>query len=236
MIEASEKSTATVGPIDRAEVANGVWLDGRLALFHEAGNWLCVSDIHYGYEVSRQAAGGLWPDWGRAAVEERLQDLISEYSPETLIFAGDVVDSSVGGSDAVAFLSRMVALVPRTVLVAGNHDRGAVRREFDWVEDFEIDGFLFHHGHRTINSDRVKNLIEVVGHHHPSAGLHDGAGLTLRVPALIQESYEDRAERWVLPAFSPWAGGGQFRPAERSVSHREWVCSAKRVFESTGLD
>jgi len=128
MIDPAEKSTE-VPPLaepasGRAEVAPGVFLDGRLGLFHENEGWLAVSDIHFGYEVSRRAAGGLWPLWGMQTIEELVRDL----APKTLILTGDIVDSAAAPNEALSWLSRVAALGPDVVLIEGNHDRGRIRQ------------------------------------------------------------------------------------------------------------
>lgn len=225
MIEASEKSTVT-----RAQIADSIWLDGRLAIWHETSNWLALSDVHYGYELSRKAIGGLWPNWGMAAIEERLGEMIDEYAPEKLILVGDIIDSSFVGMEGIQFLEKIIERTPGDVFfVEGNHDRGTIKAKFDWVPQFEIDGFLFHHGHQPTPLGEYQT--EVVGHFHPSVNLRDGAGMSLRIPSLVQESYKNQADRWVLPAFSPWAGGGRFKIAEGCESARQWVASTTRVFE-----
>ncbi len=225
MIEASEKSTAT-----RAQITDDIWLDGRLAIWHEPSQWLALSDVHYGYELSRKAVGGLWPDWGMAAIESRLFQMIKDYAPKQLILVGDIIDSTFVGSEGIRFLEQIIERTPGDVVfVEGNHDRGTIKAKFEWVPHFEADGFLFHHGHHATPS--VGFDVEVVGHHHPSLNLRDGAGTSLRMPSLVQESYEGRGARWVLPAFSPWAGGGRFRPAEECTASTQWACSTTRVFE-----
>ena len=49
-------------------IANHVLLDGRLALFHEREKWLAIADLHFGYELSRRAAGWLIPFWGMDSI------------------------------------------------------------------------------------------------------------------------------------------------------------------------
>jgi uncharacterized protein len=60
-------------------VAPNVFLDGRLALFHETERWLAMADLHFGYELSQRAAGRLVPLWGMTSVEERLAELLADY-------------------------------------------------------------------------------------------------------------------------------------------------------------
>jgi len=220
MIEAGEKSTAV-------PVGDGVLLDGRLAIWHDTGRWLALSDLHFGYEVSRRAGGGLWPMWGMTTIEDRLDVLLSEYQPQRLILTGDIVDSGAAADEALAWLERVRERVGELICIAGNHDRGAVRRAIEFVDDYACDGFFFHHGH--LKPAVPGDMIEVCGHWHPSWSAGDGAGTRLRLPSLVQE-HSKKSRRWILPAFSPWAGGGKWHSA-KNCEVRQWACSPGRVFE-----
>lgn len=225
MIEAEEKSTAGAVP-----VGEGVVLDGRLAIWHEAGKWLALSDVHYGYEMSRRAGGGLWPMWGMATIEERFGELLDDYRPECVILAGDIVDSGAASREALAWIESVRERCGELICVLGNHDRGGIRREVDFVDDFACDGFFFHHGHRS--AEVPEGMIEVCGHFHPSWSAGDGAGTRLRLPTLVQEKIESH-QRWILPAFSPWAGGGKWQSPDR-CEVKQWACSPQRVFAVEG--
>ncbi len=227
MVESGEKSTDDpVAPVN-AEIAPGVSLDGRLGLFCEAENWLAVADLHFGYELARRAAGGLWPLWGMTSIENRLEALLEDWKPKTLILVGDIVDNRVAPREAIEWLESVQKICPEVILVRGNHDRGEVLRHFAFVDSYETEGFFFHHGH--LGLDCPEGKTEIHGHIHPSFRLNDGAGLALRLPSLVQEKAESE-EKWILPAFSPWAGGVKYSPGEDS-QYRQWVCSPQRVFE-----
>lgn len=222
MTATREKSNAAT-----AEIADGILLDGRLAIVNEAAGWLAAADLHFGYEVSRRAQGGLFPMWGMNTVEERFAELLDSYSPKLVILAGDIVDSASASAEAGDWLERVAESVETLILIAGNHDRGAIRKRFEFCPTFETDdGFFFHHGH--LMEQVPEGCTEVIGHLHPSRSLGDGAGLRLRLPSLVQERGELH-ERWVLPAFSPWAGGGRFDRANHAEV-TEWICSPQRVF------
>ena len=68
MIDPAEKSTEVPPLADQgsgqAEVAPGVFLDSRLGLYHQHERWLAISDVHFGYEMSRRAAGGVTSNKG----------------------------------------------------------------------------------------------------------------------------------------------------------------------------
>lgn len=232
MIDPLEKSTEVPPAASRAgavEVSPGVMLDSRRAIVHREEGWMALSDLHYGYEVSRRRDGGLWPLWGMDEIEQRLRGLVEDWKPERVVLVGDVVDSSAAPDEAVAWLESLMEIGAELILVAGNHDRGAVRREFDFVEEWRIGQHLFHHGH--LDSYRGDAVFEITGHFHPSMSFRDGAGTSLRLPAFTRERFEETGqELWRLPAFSPWAGGHPCRPVEEGSEYGQWVCGEGRVF------
>src|SRR4029077_16938513 len=104
------------------------------------------------------------------------------------------------------------------VLLAGNHDAKIKRLRADLRDSFATDRFEFHHG----DCEREQNgRIQIIGHFHPAATLHDGAGLRLKFPALVQQS-----GCWILPAFSPWAPGTEWIEREQG---RIWLCTPNRI-------
>ena len=193
-------------------------LDARLSLYHRREKWLAVADLHFGYELSQRAAGALFPLWGMESIESRLRSLLADYRPERLVIVGDFVHDQAVRAPALALLGRLRAET-EVVLLAGNHDR----RAFDASEarsHFLTEEFCFYHGDGAAPAGTAGRRA-VIGHHHPAGTLRDGAGLALKLPAFVETG-----DRWVLPAFSPWAaggGGGFGRPARR------WLCGPRRV-------
>jgi metallophosphoesterase superfamily enzyme len=205
-------------------VAENVLLDGRLALFHRCQRWLAVADLHFGYELSQRAAGNLFPIWGMQTIEARLSELLGDYKPAALLLLGDLVHDAAG---ATAFFSLVARLRQHCeiMLIAGNHDREIKHQtsnlkssDVDLVESWRSDGFYFHHGDCPVE---LPDCIQVSGHHHPIGAVRDGAGLRLKLPALVQ-----RRNCWIMPAFSPWAAGTEWPPDGQS---RVWLCSPQRV-------
>ena len=171
--------------------SESVILDSRLALFGEEGRWLALGDLHYGYEVTRRARGALWPMWGQEEIDSRINELLDEYEPETLILNGDILDSSAAGNgDALEWLRALDRKCEQLILVEGNHDRGKWTEEFALVSHYRVGEFFFHHGHLPLEIPDAR-AIEVIGHLHPSVRLRDGAGLSLKLPTLVLES-----KRW----------------------------------------
>ena len=199
----------------RARVDENVVLDGRLALFHESKRWLAVADLHFGYELSQRAAGNLFPLWGMQTIEARLRELLADYRPAHLILLGDLVHNRTGAGELSALVERLRESC-EVLLIAGNHDRDLPRA--DLVESWQSDGFYFHHGHCTVENAKA---IQIVGHHHPAGVVRDGAGLRLKLPALVQQP-----RCWIMPAFSPWASGTEW---PREAQNRIWLCSPQRI-------
>ena len=207
----------------QAVVAEHILLDGRLALFHQRERWLAVADLHFGYEISQRAAGRLMPLWGMHSIEERLRQLIADYQPRQLVILGDLVHDQAAVAEAGGLIARLAKLCEPIVL-AGNHDR-RIAGTLAMLPSWESDGFHFHHGHCAAETP---GRIQVIGHHHPAASIRDGAGLRLKLPAFVQQG-----DCWIVPAFSPWAGGVIW---EADPHSRVWVCTPQRIFPLPQLE
>ncbi len=234
-----------------ALVAPHILLDSRRALVHETQGWMAVADLHYGYEDQRQQYGALMPAWGMAQCEETLIDLIHDHQPQRLILVGDIMDGKSSAAETHAFLERLSIEVPELVCVQGNHDRPALRKAWDLVETHHEGHFTFSHGHRWTEgrwsdveifthsaSGRVvgqagtmsaTRTIHITGHEHPAVHLRDAAGSRIKRPALVQEQITPRMQRWILPAFSPYAMGGDYVSTHRRLA--TWACAPKRVWK-----
>ncbi|MFN2507347.1 MAG: metallophosphoesterase [Chthoniobacterales bacterium] len=209
-------------PSSQAVVAADVILDGRLALFHERQRWLAVADLHFGYEISQRAAGRLVPMWGMSSIEERLRELIADYEPRQLVVLGDLVHDKAAASEARGLIARLAAFTEPIVL-AGNHDRQLVGT-MKMLDAWRADGFHFHHGHCAA---AVAREVQIIGHHHPTGSVCDGAGLRLQLPAFVQQG-----NCWIMPAFSPWAAGAGWR---ENAESRIWLCTPSRVLRLPDL-
>jgi len=203
-------------PPIRVEIQPEIWLDSRLALWLPTERLLVAADLHWGYVASHRARGNLLPWWGDEEIEQRLRSLIEDYRPTEMIWLGDVVHAAEGSARAEAFLR--AAVVPIT-LVAGNHDR---RWRSAGVKVLTRGNYFFHHGDAEFLAP--VNCVEVIGHHHPAASWGDGAGSSLKLPALVASG-----RRLVLPAFSPWAAGTPWRCSTEG-DETLWAVSPTRIF------
>ncbi len=78
----------------------------------------------------------------------------------------------------------------------------------------------------------AETVIHVTGHEHPAFHFSDGAGLRLKLPAMVQQRLTPAACHWILPAFSPWAAGGVYASANEHLA--TWVCGPGRVWQVAG--
>lgn len=219
-------SLPTCTPAARKEISPGVILDARRALVHVTQGWMAVADIHFGYEVRRARGGVLMPDWGMSQCETVLMSLLRDHRPERLILVGDIMDGGASAEETLSLLDRLREEVP-LICVEGNHDRVGLRRGRTFVKSHREGAFLFEHGHLPLSEHAG---VVITGHEHPSVRFRDGAGLQLRLPALIQEQTSPKTQRWILPAFSPWAAGGKYESVHERVG--TWVCAPGRVWSA----
>lgn len=217
-----------------AKVAPDVLLDSRRALMHTSQGWLAVADIHFGYEVQRRIQGALLPDWGMAQCEQTLMDLIGHHQPQRLILVGDIMDGKSAASATAALLDRLATAVKEIICILGNHDKAALKKMWPFVETHREESFAFSHGHQWQATLKTSTgpVIHITGHEHPALDLCDGAGLRLKLPALVQEQIDLQVQRWILPAFSPWAAGG--RPLRHHQRLGLWACAPTRVWQHEG--
>lgn len=204
-----------------AQVLPGLWLDGRAALWIPAERILAVADLHWGYAATHRARGNLLPAWGDDDIEQRLDGLVRDYAPAEMIWLGDIVHATEGAERATRYLR--TARV-RVTLLAGNHDRRWVRtaETLTFAQAVQRGGCFFHHGDQ--EQAVPAGTIEIVGHHHPSLVWSDQAGGRVKVRALIA-----RADRVILPAFSPWAAGMPWND-RLAAGDIPWIITPQRIF------
>ncbi|MEO7699748.1 MAG: metallophosphoesterase [Opitutus sp.] len=193
-----------------------MWLDSRLALWLEAPRILVVADLHWGYAASHRAQGNLLPAWGDGEIAGRLTALLQDYQPAEMIWLGDSLHTLAGAQSAEQFLSETAV---STIIVSGNHDARWARARN--LAEVQRGPYLFHHGDRARAVPEGSS--EIIGHFHPAASWHDGAGTRLKLPALVASS-----GRMVLPAFSPWAAGVPW--LSTVPGETVYAISSKRIF------
>ncbi len=212
------------------QIENDVLLDSRRAIIHTTQGWMAVADLHFGFEVNRAGQGALLPDFGMDHIETTLLDLLSDHLPRRLILVGDIMDGSGSAAQTLELLETLQPQVRQIICILGNHDRPGLYQNWPFVETHREAGFLFSHGHHFKAVEKAADpadRIHITGHEHPAVRFSAGAGLRVKLPALVREKIAPARERWLLPAFSPWAAGSPYR-SPHATEH--WVCAPQRVW------
>lgn len=192
------------------EMAAGRWAHASGALWLAGSGTLLVADAHLGYGWAMRRRGQLGPVHDEEAVR-KLREVVSEMQPRHVVFLGDLVHAPRPSPAEFALLNGALEWLigrAKVTLVEGNHDRG-FRRDFghlaiDLCREW-IDGQMRAiHGDRAGPDTAIRHT--VAGHFHPSLSLRDASGANHRLPVFL---HDDGAT--VMPAFSPFAAGGDIR-------------------------
>jgi len=200
----------------RYEVAPGIWLDARRALWLAKPRVLAVADLHIGYAWAHRQTGQLMPITAPDDVTERLAQLREEYRPGRIVLVGDIVHRAVPIRPVSDEFRRLLRSFPTEItvnLVMGNHDRGLQELVGDsaGVKCYtSIGNYVFLHGDagsgeavaEAIRDAEHRDQWIIMGHEHPAVTLTDSAATWEKYPCFL---ICDRLI--VLPAFSRWAAG-----------------------------
>ena len=200
--------------MQQLQITPDLLFDSRRAAWFPHERVLAVADLHLGYAWAHRLSGQLMPIPPTNDTLARLAELQRDYKPREIVVLGDIVHRAM----ALPVLAEEVreifdALSPHAQLtfIAGNHDRNlaAVLREWmlpiELVSSREIGSCLLVHG----DIDRPKRNSDVrlvMGHEHPAISIGDGVTTSQKCPCFLV------SERVIiLPAFSRWAAGTDFR-------------------------
>lgn len=199
-------------------------LDPRKAVWFPRDRTLAVADLHLGYSWIHRTAGNLLPVGISDDTAARLVHLVEEYRPMRLVVLGDIVHRAAPIPALVEALSGLLKAVEKWCLVtllAGNHDAalGGLLARCQWrgelMREWYGCDFILMHG--DADADASKRLAcakrdgrrIVIGHEHPAIRLGDGVATSAKCPCFLLGD-----ALVILPAFSSWAAGTDFRKGE----------------------
>jgi putative SbcD/Mre11-related phosphoesterase len=201
----------------RYEVAPGIWLDARRALWLAESRTLAIADLHLGYAWAHRHTGQLMPITVPADTRERLLALQDTYKPAHVVLLGDIVHRAVPIAPVRDELQGLLTCLPaaaKLTLVAGNHDRHLDRlldgQPVHLSGHASVGDCVFLHGdadstaatEKIVETARAAGQWIIIGHEHPALTLGDGVATWEKCPCfLICDGLI------VLPAFSRWAAG-----------------------------
>lgn len=169
------------------------------ALYWEARNLLCVSDMHLGKALRRARLGEPpLPPYETRDTLTRLESDLRRTGAATVICLGDSFDDSTAATalpDAEKLWVAKLQAGRRWVWIEGNHDPGPVDLGGAHMAELPVPPLCFRHVAQATQSG------EISGHYHPKVRLAL-KGRNLSRPAFLIDS--DRA---ILPAFGTYTGG-----------------------------
>ena len=201
------------------EIAPGVVLDARRAVYLADVGLLAVADLHLGYAWAHRHRGQLLPLSQPDDTSERMRLLVDEYRPKTIALLGDIVHGAVPVSDFRQALRDFLSELEQRAelrLIAGNHDR-MLAKEIDQplIRDFQMGPYRLIHGDghseaaAQVILDQAQGGLLIMGHEHPAIGISDRVAHYARVPCFLSGG-----NLLVLPAFSTWAAGCDVRSGD----------------------
>jgi len=180
-------------------------------LLWPAERTLFLADLHLGKDATFRSAGRWVPPGTTTSDLARLTRAITESATQRLVILGDIFHSehareSATITEVLAWRSTHPGL--EIILIAGNHDRHAVRLADDH-------GFLLEKEPRPLGPWTLRHHppaeaesgYTLCGHLHPQIRLQSKARESLRLPCFLAS-----ASRCVLPAFSEFTGGAIVKP------------------------
>lgn len=159
---------------------------------------MVVSDLHLGLKKQDSP----YPKMEHNEILQRLLNLTNKYSPNELIFNGDVFNQQYMDQSSVELFRSINDRVENIVFIRGNHEEkrdgypNYIRENYQVEESYETHGVSFHHGHESI---RDNPDIQVIGHEHP---MRDGEDVYV-----LHRSSDESKKILILPKFSNIVGG-----------------------------
>ncbi|MEM1162804.1 MAG: ligase-associated DNA damage response endonuclease PdeM [Pseudomonadota bacterium] len=160
---------------------------------------LAVSDLHLGKsERIARRGGGMLPPYETEDTLNRLEAVVTEAAPQTLVLLGDSFDD-LRAADAVkaAVTERLLGLAGgrRLIWIAGNHDPGPVDLPGSHMAEYRAGPLVFRHIAEAGASG------EISGHYHPKMRLW------LKGTHIARPCFLTDQARAILPAFGTYTGG-----------------------------
>jgi putative SbcD/Mre11-related phosphoesterase len=195
------------------ELSNGLWITNERCVVMKRRQVAIISDLHIGLESVLEASGLHLPHIQTDSMKASIQHIIERYQPQQFIILGDLKhEFSRNLTQEWSEVKRLLEILQergKVVLIKGNHDNYlatiASKMGIDLVEQYELDGVTFSHGHLPTNSRPL-----VIGHEHPSIRLFDPIGAYVKMPCYI---HLPREQILIIPAFSPLVSGTDFTGA-----------------------
>lgn len=202
-----------VETMQELELWDGLWITNERCVIMKRRKVAIISDLHIGLESVLEASGLHLPHIQTDSMKTSLLRIIERYQPDQFIILGDLKhEFSKNLTQEWSEVQRLLGILQergKVVVIKGNHDNYlatiASKMGIELVEQHELDGITFSHGHLQNDSRPL-----VIGHEHPSIRLFDPVGACVKMPCFIHLPSE---KILIIPAFSPLASGTDFTGA-----------------------
>jgi putative SbcD/Mre11-related phosphoesterase len=208
------------------EVAPGVVLDARRAVWLADHRTLLIADSHLGYAWAHRTAGNLLPLSRHSDTLDRLAALAAAYPCERIVLLGDVVHDAVHVDALEVELRRLhteIGSIAELILIAGNHDRrlhqllDRLALPLSMHREYQTGPHRLVHGDGTkpaaaraeLATAHHRGGFVLCGHEHPAITLSDRVASYARCPCFVHGE-----GLLMLPAFSEWAAGNNLRSGD----------------------
>jgi putative SbcD/Mre11-related phosphoesterase len=186
-----------------------------------------LGDLHIGWEVTLAQQGIHVPSQTQKMFE-RLKKITLEEKPSRVVMLGDVKHSVTGAEleewrDVPEFFEKLLKLIPKVQVIAGNHDGNLEPLTPSQVEVLDPTGialwdrFGLLHGHAWPSPAILGCETLILGHLHPAVTLRDALGYRLTKPAWVTAPCNGRK---LLRGTMKAAGVTTARNLERTLTEK----------------
>lgn len=168
------------------------------ALLWPSEKMLIISDLHFEKGSSYAARGAFLPPYDTAATIEKLMAVCTQFSPETIVFLGDVFHDRTALERMQPHDRAQLEQLSKTynmIWIEGNHDAGHILPGVTGHYTATIKGVCFNH--ITTETDGF----EISGHYHPCVKL------THKSQSVRRPCFVVTQKKLVMPSFGSLTGG-----------------------------
>lgn len=197
------------------------------AMFWREQRQLIISDVHLGKTGHFRRSGIALPRDINQNNLDRLDDLVQQLKPASILFLGDLFHSSANTEweDFEEWRAQYNDL--SMYLTAGNHELYPIQeynnRGLITSESISAPPFLF--THHPLRSDIDEDMVVVSGHIHPSVKLKGKGRQRLQLPC-----FRVRDKEILLPAFGSFTGTHTIEP---NVDDQIFVIADNKIIALT---
>ena len=173
------------------------------AMYWQDRKTMLLADLHLGKITHFRKSGIAIPSVAHADNLQRLDEIVSLYSPERIFLLGDLFHHTYNTEwdQFVAWRSKYTSLSMSIML--GNHDRLPLHMfddaDITMTHEHREGDFIFTHHPKTETNTET---FVFAGHVHPVHTLRSGSSPTLRLPCFVIDPGQA-----ILPSFGVFTGG-----------------------------